>query len=269
MKYSKNFNLKNYNSFRLNSLAKEIWFPETLYELQHLLLDLKNKNFQILAGGTNVILKPKINKIICLKQMPKNLNFYKEGTVVSASIPTNYFILKAIKNNIVGIEGLIGIPGLLGGAIVMNAGSGKYVISDYLLAVTIMDLNGNTRIYSKEQLNFGRRYSILQAKKEILIEAVFDFKKGIPDKMEIEKAKTHRRTIPKAPSAGGIFLNWHSLKPYVDKLIGLHVGDAEVSKSVNIIVNKGKATFEDITTLINKIKDIVKEPLKMEIKIIG
>jgi len=269
MKYYRDFSLKNYNSFKLESYVKEIYFPESLHDLQGTLLILKNKKFGILAGGTNVILKPEIKRVICLKKLPQELNFYKIGTIASVSVPTSYFILKAIEHKVIGIEGLIGIPGTIGGAVVMNAGSGKYTISDYLLAVTTMDYNGNLHVYGKELLNFGRRYSILQEKNEILIEVLFDFKTGTPKKAEIEKAIYHRKTIPQLPSAGGVFLNWHSLKPYKDKLIGLRVGDAEVSKSLNIIVNRGNVTFDDIMTLIEKINNIVNIPLKMEVKVIG
>lgn len=268
MKYYTDFSLKNYNSFKLNSIVKEIWFPESLQELRGVLLLLKNKKFEILAGGTNVILKPEINKIICLKNMPQVLNFYPKGTIVTANISTSYFILKAIENKVVGVEGLLGIPGTLGGAIIMNSGSGLYVISNYLLGITTIDYNGDAHIYTKEQLNFKRRYSILQEKKEILIDVLFDFQIGIPNKDKIKKTKEHRKIIPKLPSAGGVFRNWHSLKPYKSKLIGLRVGDAEVSKSVNIIVNKGKATFDDIMSLIEKINNIVKTPLKLEVKIL-
>ena len=268
MKYYTNFSLKNYNSFKLDSIVKEIWFPESLQELQGTLLLLKNKSFGVLAGGTNVILKPEISKIIGLKHMPQVLNFYREGTIATANVSTSYFILKAIENKVVGIEGLLGIPGTLGGAIIMNSGSGLYIISNYLLGITTIDYNGDSHIYTKEGVNFKRRYSILQEKKEILIDILFNFQIGIPNKNVIKKTKKHRKNIPKLPSAGGIFLNWHSLKPYKSKLIGLRVGDAEVSKSVNIIVNKGKATFDDVMSLIEKINNIVKTPLKLEVKIL-
>mgnify|MGYP000442141757 CR=1 FL=1 len=63
MRYYKNFELTEFNSFRLNSIAKEIWFPQSIDDLKYILKDLKDKNFFILAGGTNVILKPEIDRI--------------------------------------------------------------------------------------------------------------------------------------------------------------------------------------------------------------
>lgn len=270
MQYYKNFNLQFYNSFRLNSVAKKNWFPESTEQLQNLLKELKGKEFFVLAGGTNVILKPIISRVICLKSMPKYLRLgIKTGVIVSANYLTASLVLNGIESYIVGLEGLYGLPGTIGGAIIGNAGSGNYAISDYLLSVTTIDYNGILHTYSKESLQFGRRYSILQEKKEIIIEALFGFEDGIPNKEEIAKAVGHRKSLPKYPSAGGIFKNWHALKPYSDKLIGLRIGDAEVSDKINIIINKRNATFYDIMELIKKIKNIVKKPLKLEVKIIG
>lgn len=269
MKYYQSFSLKNYNSFKLNSIANEIYFPETITELQALIKELKGVDFNILSDGTNVILNKTINRIICLRKMEKYfIPLNNNKILVSASYSTNNFVNKIIKMNFIGVEGLLGIPGRLGGGIIMNAGSGKYAISDYLLRITTININGNFCFYTKKDLQFGRRYSILQDKKEIIVEALFDFKQGIPNKKEIEKAIKHRKTLPKYPSAGGIFKNWHALKPYSNELIGLRVGDAEISSSVNIIVNKNNATFDDIMTLIKKVKNTVKNPLELEIKII-
>ena len=266
MRYYTNYELKNHNSFRLNSIVKEIWFPETIPELQNLLKELKYKKFFILGGGTNVLLKPIIDKIICLNKLPQYLRpSYQDRTIVSSNYLTSAFINQIIK----GFEGLYGIPGEIGGTIVMNAGSGTYAISDHLLTVTTLDKNSIKHTYYKDDLKFGRRYSILQDKEEIVIEALFDTSIATINEEEFNKAKTHRKNLPTLPSAGGVFVNWHALKPHVDKLIGLRVGDAEVSESVNIIVNKKNATFEDIIELIRQVQLIVKEPLQTEIKIIG
>jgi len=266
MKYYQNYSLKNHNSFRLESIAKEIWFPKSTKDLRNILVDLKDKQFFILSGGTNVLLKPVINRLICLTEMPTYItSLHTNKTSVSANYSTSVFV------NIVlnGFEGLYGIPGKIGGAIVMNAGSGKYAISDHIVSVTTMDLEGHIYTYTKEDMKFERRSSILQGKKEIVLEAVFDTSIDTVDEVELEKAKQHRKTIPTSPSAGGCFKNWHSLKPYEKELIGLNVGDAVVSEKVNIIVNKGNATYDNIMDLIGVIQSQVEDILQLEIKIIG
>lgn len=269
MRNYKKFQLRDYNSFKLSSIAKEIWFPENFLELNTLVTNLTTKDYKILSGGTNVILKPKIKKLICLTDLPQICNFRKNGiTEVSANYNASSFIKKAIGNYYKGFEGLIGLPGTIGGAVVMNAGSGKYTISDYLYLVFTIDEKGISRIYKKEDLNFGRRYSILQDKKEIVEKVVFKLKRGNISKKDYRKAIKHRKLLPKEPSAGGIFKNWHKLKPYSCHLIGSRIGDAEISRYLNIMINKGNATYKDIMDLIYIVEEIVGEKLELEVKII-
>jgi UDP-N-acetylmuramate dehydrogenase len=266
MQSYKDFELKSYNSFRLSSIARTIWFPESIEELSLILKTLKGNSVFILGGGTNVLLKPIIERVIMLNKLPRYLNTISTNRViVSANYPTSAFVCQLVK----GFEGLYGIPGEIGGAIVMNAGSGSYTISDHLLSVTTLDMYGIKHIYNKEDIQFGRRYSTFQDKKEVLIEAVFDTSIENVNTIEFEKAKEHRKTLPKYPSAGGVFINWHTLKPHADSLIGLNVGEAVVSEKVNIIVNKGNATYDNVINLIALIQSQIEEDLQLEIKIIG
>ena len=270
MQYNKKFQLKKYNSFGIKAIAKEIWFPYTLKELQETAIKLKKKKFFILAGGTNVLLSPYIDRVICLNQMPKYLRLgLKTGVIVSANYSLTSLILKTIEADITGLEGLYGIPGTIGGAILGNAGSGNYTISDYLLSVTTIDYNGILHFYSKESLQFGRRYSILQDKKEIIIEAKFNFKTGIINQYKLNQVKKYRKNFPKGYNAGGIFKNWYALKPYEKELRNIKSKNLKISKQLNVVINNGKATSKEVLNFINKIKKIVKEPLFLEIKIIG
>lgn len=265
MKIEYNYKIKN--SFKLNSVADICWLPENkgdLIELSPLL-----NTIPIIAEGTNIICKEKIKEIICLRLIPKYITVHNNILRVGAGTLLQELVLYTIDNNFSGFEGLYGIPGQIGSAIYGNVGSGKYCISDNLRAVSVIDSNGNFKTYLKEDLQFRRRYSILQEKNEIIIEALFDISKGNINIEELKKSEEHRKSLPKYPSAGGFWKNWHTLKPYSNQLIGLRVGGAEVSDKINIIINKGNATFYDIESLINKIRSIVKESLQLEIRIIG
>jgi len=268
MYYYKNYSLKNFNTFHLQSTAKEVWFPETFPELIGLLNKLQDKSFNVLSYGSNVLFNGTIDRIICLRKMPNNLSFDSDGFILSdANVLTNNFAKEVINHNYKGTEGLLGIPGSVGAAIIGNSGSGKYCISDFLRLVFVVDYKGNIITYTKEDLKFSRRYSILQNKNQILLYALFKFDKLNPDKKIIKQTINHRKTLPKQPSAGGVFVEWHELKPFADKLIGLKVGDAVVSKSINIIINNGAAKYNDIIELIQKIKTIVNKNLTLEIKL--
>jgi len=269
MKYYKYYNLKN--SFNLSCIVNEIYFPEDCMDLSYLIL--KFPNISIIADGTNIIFQPNIDKLICLRNMPNNINYYNQkNDEVYMKIDSNYkiydLVQSSIDNNFTGVEGLCGIPGTIGGAIYGNSGSGDCTISDYLLDVAIMNEMGDLEILTKDELNFKRRYSILKDNKFIITNARFIFPNKPFDLEKLNRAKQHRLSLPKYPSVGGIFSNWHELKAYKKKLIGLKVGDAEVSEQINIIVNKGNATYQDIITLIDKIKHIIKTPLILEAQII-
>ncbi len=269
MLHHRNFQLKKYNSFGLDSIAKKAWFPTTIGELQDTLKELKGEKFEVLGGGTNVLLSPKIDRVICLERLPMGLQFFSTVTMVSANIFTSYFIKKAIEHKFKGIEGLIGIPGTVGGGIIMNSGSGKYCISDYLLAITTVDYDGDLHIYPAKLLNFKRRYSILQDKKQILTHACFDFERGEIDQNKIKQVKDYRKDFPKGYSVGGIFKNWHALNPYEKEIRAIKSPNLVISKYLNIIINNGKATFQETIDFINQIRKIVKEPLELEVKILG
>ena len=268
--YKKNFSLKYFNSFGIASIAKEIWFPKTLNELIEIVRKLKKYEFKILAGGTNVILAKKIDKIICLKHMEQILIPLgnQDSFLVNANYSFNKFINEIIKKRLSGVEGLIGIPGTIGGAIVMNSGSGSYCISDYLKGITTIDSNGKKHRYSKKDLQFGRRYSILQDKNEILITALFTFKKQIPNEEIIKQTIEYRKQFPRGYSAGGIFINHYALIPYETELHKLKTKNLKISKYLNVLISNGKATSEEILDFIERIKFIVKEPLKLEVKIL-
>lgn len=269
MQKLKNFNLKQYNSFGLESVAKEIWFPEDLIDLVNLVKQLKNDKYYILSRGTNVLLNKYIDKVICLRLMNDEINFLENGIVlVQSNCSLQTLVKKSINNNLGSLEGLIGIPGTVGGAIVGNSGSKDYTISDCLVSITTLNKDGIYRHWKRDDLKFSRRYSIIQDNDDIIISALFNLKKKVNHK-DLVYYTNSRRSIPQGKSAGGIWKQWHLLKSFEKELIGLSDGDAIISDRVNIIINKGNATCSNILNLIAKTSDIVKKPLELEIKLLG
>ncbi len=270
MLHHRNFQLKKYNSFGLDSIAKEIWFPGSIRELQKIIIKLKGQKFKILGGGTNVLLSPKIDRVICLKSMQKVIRFCPMAVDVSANLPLVSLVLESIQNGRMGFEGLYGIPGTIGGAIVMNAGSGEHTISDYLASVVLLNIySGLIFTASKKYFDFKRRYSILQDTNEIVISATFSPTLGEINFLEFNKIKDYRKDFPKGYSVGGIFKNWYALKPYEKEIRAIKSPNLVISKYLNVIINNGKATFQETIDFINQIRKIVKEPLELEVKILG
>jgi UDP-N-acetylmuramate dehydrogenase len=272
MKIKYNVDLINQNTFKLHSICKQVYYPQTIKELCN--LKASSPNIKILGGGSNVILSPVIDNLIMLndlKYLKRNIkieNNINYSVIVPAS--KKFIELWSIlySNNIGGLELLYGLPGTIGGAVAMNASSGGCSISDYITYVWAIDNTGHRKKYTKEELQFNRRYSIIQDTSSIITKVQFDFLITPVDSRKVQSAKNHRLKFPNYPSAGGIFKNWHKLKPHINDLVGLSVGDATVSNMVNIIVNKNGATFNDVISLINKIKSRVGENLELEVKII-
>jgi len=268
MLYYKNYNLKN--SFNLPCIVKEIYFPETYYEL----IDIytKEKEAPIVADCTNIVCRPEVEKAISLTKMPQSIDLINDSNdkaviLCNANVKSNTFVAYLSLSGIGGYENLYGMPGRLGSAIYGNSGSGDICFSDNLTFVLTIDENGREHCFNKEDLKFQRRYSILQEMNHVITDICFTFPKKEINLEELSKAKIHRKKIP-YPSVGGCFVNWHGLKPYQDKLIGLTEGGMRISDMVNIIHNYGNGTYEDFLKLQTKIINIVKQPLIPEFKIL-
>lgn len=271
MIYLKDFNLRKYNAFRLDSIAKEIWFPENDEELIILITKLKGLKFEILAGGTNTLLNNIINRVICLNRIRPFLSTLNASNRISTNNSCSMikFVNEVISQGLAGVEGLIGIPGTVGGAITMNSGSGNFAISDYLIEAITINLAGEIKNYKKEQLQFKRRYSILQDNHEILLYALFEFKKAKIDQTIINRVKKYRKFFPIGYSLGGFFVNHYDLKPYEKPIRGIESPNLTISKYLNVVINNGKASTKETLSFINQIKNVVKKPLKLEIKLLG
>ena len=271
MKHCQNFSLKYYNTLRINSIAKDIWFPEKLADLIYIVKQLQGCKYAVLGGGSNVvILSPIIEAVICMKDFSNDISICGNELHIKAGASTGQVVDMAVKNGLQGIECLVGIPGLIGGAVLMNAGSGGMDVSRTLKTVTTVNTGGQKKVYNNKEMNFSRRYSILQDKKEIIVEMVFNLYKRPQNEIirNMRRYLDFHKTITKKPSAGGIFKNWHALKPYKKELIGMTHKNLRISNNINIIESLGDFSSEDFKEFIGLIQLVVNEPLKMEVKIL-
>ncbi len=194
----------------------------------------------------------------------------------------SYIAKHAAQFSLTGIENLVGIPGSLGGAIIMNAGAEGTEIGSVLRSVTRINRKGEIEKLKREDLSFEYRKTAFPDEAGILIEAEIELKEG--DRSEImatmdrhlsKRSQTQPLTIP---NSGSIFKNpeGDTAGRIIDSLglKGYSIGKAGVSiRHANFIVNKGCATAKDVTELIKHIKKEVKEKtnidLQTEIVIIG
>lgn len=178
----------------------------------------------------------------------------------------------ALQAGLTGIEHTCGIPGTLGGLVVMNGGSQRKGIGDNVTYVKTVDADGNAKIYSKEQCEFSYRSSIFQGLDEIIIEVGLQLKPSQNKKLmhaemlSILRSRSHK--FPrKMPNCGSVFVSNPAMYEQYGPpgkvieqcgLKGLVKGGAQISLNhANFIVNKGSATAADILYLINTTSDKV------------
>ena len=191
-------------------------------------------------------------------------------------------VKECVKRNLSGLESMIGVPGTLGGALIMNAGAFGGEISNCLQKVEIMTLSGELKEYAVDEIDFSYRHSTFKDD-EIIIGADFELQETSTEAIQEKRSKASQGRKDNQPlrfrSAGSVFKN---PKPdlaagyLIDQagLKGTRSGDAEISeKHANFFINHGSAKASDIAKLIRISRKAVQEKfdimLELEIKTLG
>lgn len=178
------------------------------------------------------------------------------------------------KQGLTGLEYAGGIPGSVGGAVYMNAGAHGSDVSRILLSAEVVLETGELVFMENKDFQYSYRYSDLQKRPGIVAEAVFRLQHGDRKEIAAAMAMYKERRLKTQPlqmaCAGSVFRNPEN--NYSAKLIeeaglkGMRCGDAEVSmQHANFIVNTGKATAQDVLTLIKQIQTIVHEQFGVQL----
>ena len=284
--------LSEYTSFKTGGPADVLVRPSSIDEVQDLVKLAKQENipYYLLGNGTNMLVSDEgfRGMIVALKDLNGDIVFSEteDGNMIAVSAYAGCTLARlaseAASKGYAGMEFAAGIPGSVGGAVVMNAGAYGGEIKDILDFADVLDENGDViRLYNKD-LDFGYRHSIIQEKDYIVLSVSFILKRGDEKtiKSEIKELNERRREKQplEFPSAGSTFKRPEGL--FAGKLIedsglkGYSVGDAQVSeKHCGFVVNKGKATSTDIYRLISdvieKVYDTTGVVLEPEIKLLG
>ena len=279
--------LMNHTSFGIGGPASCLIYPNNREELSQVLQYAKKENISVffIGSGSNILVWDRgFNGIvISLRKTFKNLTIKaNHQIIVESGVMLGNLVKKAIHSNIKGLESLIGVPGTLGGALIMNAGAFGNEISNYFTEAQTMTIEGEIKKYNKNQINFSYRDSTFP-KNEILIEATFNCTEGVPSEIQKDKQNASLSRKTKQPlkfrSAGSIFKNPSNTVAagyLIDKtgLKGIRKGGACIStKHANFILNIDKALAKDVFDLICLAKQKVLEKfninLELEIKLLG
>lgn len=282
-KIKHNVSLRNYTTFKIGGPAKYFVEPKDIADLKLLLFWIKRYKLPLLVigRGSNLLINDKgINAVVLRLSSAffKKISFSKSSVFVKSAVPLSQLLTVAEKQGLSGLEFLAGIPGTIGGALVMNAGIPERCISEVVEKVLVMDYNGNIKTLNKKEIKFSYRGSNLS--KYIVLEAKLNLLKTNKEiiKNRIKMYLNRRRRIQDytKPSAGCVFKNPQG--KHAGRLIdlcglkGKRIGGACIStKHANFILNKGNARAVDILKLMALVKKEVKKKfniiLQPEIKI--
>lgn len=266
-----NVDLKKYNTYGIGGLARDVVYVDSIEHLQGLIAHLKTKSrpFYVLGGGSNVILPDDDFSGVIIK-LDKLCSYELDGDIISAEagIPLSALVKKMLDDGYTNYANLMGIPGLLGGAIVGNAGAYDKAIFDDLISVTILDSDNKIKEIKKEDIDYDYRYTEFKNTDKIVLGAKFLGIKGNVVKAKeniLENMNKRKGSQPlEYKNAGSVFRNPPGLSAgfMIEHagLKGVFVGGAKVSqKHANFIINYDNATSRDIIELIELIRSRVQK----------
>lgn len=284
-KSEKNINLKKLTTFKIGGCGKYFLQVNTIENLLDVVGYLEKNNFEyyIIGAGSNILASSKGYGGVLIKLGGdfSQIETFEDTLECGSGVSLGEVISKCRELGLSGMEGAIGIPATIGGAVTMNAGAYDFEMAKIVESVVFLE-NGKIRFLFKDECLFSYRSSIFQNMKCVILKVRLKLNKSnketVCEKIK-DYAQIRRESQPlNMPSAGSIFKRREDI--VVSKCLdecgvkGLSVGDAVVStKHANFIVNNGDATSEDVIKLINKVKKKFKESynkeLSCEIKLLG
>lgn len=278
--------LANHTTFKIGGKADFVIMPRKLEEIVQILMFLQKTKiaYYILGNGSNILVGDKGFRGVVIKMTGLDqIIRYDNKLQVFAGASLNDVIGYAVKNNLQGMEQGSGIPGTVGGAIIMNAGAFEYETQNVVLGVLAF-VDGKLKYFTNKECEFGYRSSVFkQFVNPVIIRVDFMLNNNTEnlDILDTREKILARRAFYQPldkPSAGSVFKRLDGL--IVSKMIdeaglkGHKVGGAKVStKHAGFIVNAGNAKAKDVIGVISYVKQEFKKTydldLEEEIKYVG
>ena len=277
--------MAKHTSFRIGGPAKRMAFPETREQLVLLTGFLQEAGITplLIGNGTNLLVADEglDTVVIDTSDRLSHIELTGEGEITAdAGVSLAKLAVFAWKHGLTGLEFAHGIPGTLGGGIVMNAGAYGGELKDVVTEVTALYPDG-VRALTPAELDFSYRHSVFSAGEGIVLGAKLRLEQGDADsiKARMDDLMARRKASQplELPSAGSTFKRptGYYAGPLIEGcgLKGCRVGGAEVSrKHAGFVVNAGGATCADVLALIEKVQKTVYDAhgvmLEPEVKII-
>lgn len=277
--------MAKHTSFHIGGPARRMAFPETreqLVVLMGLVLDAGVRPL-VIGNGTNLLAADEGLDTVVIDTSARLSRMELTGDdmiTADAGVSLTKLALFAWKHGLTGLEFAHGIPGTLGGGIVMNAGAYGGELKDVIAEVTALYPDG-VRTLTPAELDFSYRHSVFSADEGIVLGAKLRLQKGdggaIKAKMDDLMARRRASQPLELPSAGSTFKRptGYFAGPLIEGcgLKGARIGGAEVSpKHAGFVVNAGGATCADVLALIEMVRKTVYDAhgvlLEPEVKIV-
>jgi UDP-N-acetylmuramate dehydrogenase len=283
-----NVPMASLTSFRVGGPAEWYVAPRQLDELYASLEWARSQGLPVtmLGAGSNLLVSDQgIPGLIISTRFLRYAHF-DEATgrvTVGAGEPLPRLAWKLADRGWQGFEWAVGIPGTVGGAVVMNAGAHGDSIADILVDTHVLLPNGTTKILTPQELHYQYRTSALQGSKKLVTQATFQLQPGADPEALLATTQTHKQQRQQTqpydfPSCGSVFRNPdpHKAGWLIEQtgLKGHQIGGAQVAqRHANFILNCGGATATDIFQLIRYVQYRVQQEwalwLEPEVKMLG
>ena len=277
--------LKKHTTYGIGGPADLMIFPKNKQDLIKIIKIINENKIQltILGSGSNVLVSDDGIRgvVISLKNSLKQIEVADNILYAECGTMLGKIVKYAVKNHLIGLENLNGVPGTLGGALIMNAGAWGGEISENLVHVELINSKSEVKKIQKKDLNFSYRQSSFD-KDDILLSAKFNLKKAdkniIKENFMVAQSGRKKSQPLNKRSAGSLFKNPKnsSAGKLLDDagLKGFSIGDAKISeKHANFFINDGNASSSDMLMLIKKahqkVKDRFNVNLSLEVRLLG
>ena len=279
----RNYEIKNESTFRIGGKVKKVAFPSSIDELLTL---LKSNEYDMVLGNCSNVLfsSDSIDKSIIITKNINEFSFNGNKLYSACGVKGPILSREPQKRGLSGFEFMVGFPGSVGGMITMNASAHNQTVEDVFVSARVFDLKEKTiKEFSKEQMMFEYRKTILLNGSYILLDAIFELKEDNVEKIQelmnrnIEFRKLRQPSL-KYGNAGSTFKNPEndSAGRLLDlcEMKGQKQGGAMVFENhANFVLNFENATSLDVITLMytmySKVREKYRIELKPEIKYIG
>lgn len=278
--------MKNHTTFRIGGPARLFVTPEDAVMLRDVLGFCRDNNIEtfILGNGSNLLVSDKgfDGVVIQIYKNFNSVNIFTNRVSVGAGTLLSEVSAQAYKHSLKGFEFASGIPGTIGGAVIMNAGAYGGEMRDVVTEVVVITKENEVRTLHKSEFDFGYRRSAMMDNGDLILSVGLELQYGNKEEIKALRDELNQKRASKQPlqypSAGSTFKRPEG--NFAGKLImeagfrGYSVGGAQVSeKHCGFVINTGNATAADVIELTKRIKEKVYAEnnimLELEVKLLG